>query len=466
MTARAAGRIVVVGAGVTGLAAALRVRERAPEREVVVLEASDRVGGALFTETVDGLVVEAGAESMLSEKPWGVALVERLGIASRFVSPAEGQRRTYVVRNGRLLPLPEGFLLLAPTRPWPVLASGIFSPAGKLRLGAEVVLPRGPEAEDESLASFTRRRFGTEALERVVDPLVGGIYTADPERLSIRATLPRFPDLERSHRSVILGLRATATRDTRNAAGARYGLFTTHERGMGAFAHELATRLPEGSVRLGARVDRLARTASGWRVDTDAEGIDAAAVVVATPAFHAAAMLAVVDADLARLLSEIEYASAATITLVYRKPDVPADLPGFGFVVPHQEGHDLIACTFLSRKYPFRTPDGLEVIRAFVGGARRPEMSALADDELLPRVRADLAALAGIRAEPTLVRVHRWARAMPQYVVGHLRRVTAIEERADRLPGLRLAGAAYRGVGIPDCIRSGEAAADALVEAA
>lgn len=457
-------RVVVIGAGVAGLAAALRAHERASGRDVVVLEASDRIGGALCTERVDGLPVEAGAESFLTEKPWGLALAERIGVAGDLVSPAEGERRTFVVREGRLLPMPAGFLLLAPTAAWPVLASRIFSLAGKLRLGLDLVLPRGPDVADESLASFTRRRFGREALERVVDPLVGGIYTADPERLSIHATLPRFPALERSHRSVILGLRATTGGAARAVAGARYGLFATHRDGMGAFAAAIAARLPPGTVRLGAAARRLERAGDAWRVHTDAGTLDAAAIVVATPAYGAADLLGNVDPPLAALLGEIEYASSATVTLAYRRRDLRAPLPGFGFVVPHREGRDLIACTFLSRKYPERTPGDVELVRAFVGGARRPEMATLAEDVLVRRVRADLATLAGIEAAPFLVRVHRWPRAMPQYVVGHLARVGAIEDRVARLPGLALAGAAYRGVGIPDCIRSGETAADAVSE--
>lgn len=457
------GRLVVVGAGIAGLAAALRLHERAPDRPLVVLDAASRVGGALHTERVEGQLVEAGAESFLTEKPWAVALAERLGIADRLLSPAEGERRTLVVRNGRLRPLPPGFLLLAPTRAWPVLTSPVFSLTGKLRLGLDLVLPRGAAAPDESLASFTRRRFGREALERVVDPLVGGIYTADPERLSIHATLPRFPALERSHRSVILGLRATTTGAARGAAGARYGLFATHQDGMGAFAAAIAARLPADAVRLATSARRLERRGESWRIHTDGIVLDAAGVVVAVPAHRAAALLADADAALAGMLAEIEYASSATVTLVYRRDRLRASLPGFGFVVPHREGRDLIACTFLSRKYPSRSPANVEVVRAFVGGARRPEMATLPEDTLARRVRADLAALAGITATPSLVRVHRWERAMPQYVVGHLARVAAIEARATRLSGLALAGAAYHGVGIPDCIHSGEAAADRLV---
>jgi oxygen-dependent protoporphyrinogen oxidase len=457
------GRVVVVGAGVSGLAAALRVHELAPERDLVVLEATGRIGGALLTERADGLVVEGGAESFLTEKPWGVALADRIGIGDQLVSPAEGERCTYVVRAGRLLPMPAGFLLLAPTRAWPVLTSSIFSTAGKIRLGLDLVLPRRRDDRDESLAAFTRRRFGREALERVVDPLIGGIYTADPERLSVHATLPRFPALERSHRSVIRGLRATTARPARAAAGARYGLFVTHREGMGAFAAAIAARLPPGAVRLATGARRLERLAEGWRVHTAAgEALDAAAVIVATPAHHAASLVRDVDERLAAALEEIEYASSATVTLVYARRDLRAPLPGFGFVVPHRERRDLIAATFLSRKYPFRWPD-VEVVRAFVGGARRPEMAALPEADLVRRVRADLTALAGIEAEPRLVRVHRWERAMPQYVVGHVARVEAIAARAARLPGLALAGAAYRGVGIPDCIRSGEAAATAVV---
>jgi oxygen-dependent protoporphyrinogen oxidase len=458
-------RVVVVGAGVAGLAAALRVHERDATAEVLVLEAGTRPGGTVATERSDGFVIEHGADSVITEKPWAVALATRHGFAERLIPTREGERRTYVVHAGRLHPLPEGFLMLAPTALWSLAASPLFSVRGKLRMGLDLVLPRGRARDDESLASFVRRRLGREALERVADPLVGGIYTADPERLSLAASMPRFLDLERKHRSIILGLRLSAGVAGRHGAGARYGLFASHRDGMGAFVDELVRRLPAGALRLRTRVDALAHDGGRWQLLAGGDPIIADAVIVAAPAHATARLLAPLDGLLGRELDAIEYASSAAVTLGFRASDVGSRLRGFGFVVPHAEGYALIACTYSSRKYPGRAADGYELLRAYVGGARRPELVERTDEELIGTVRSELRALAGIAAEPVLTRVVRHRRAMPQYAVGHLARVAAIERHVEALPGLQLAGAAYRGVGIPDCIRSGETAADAVLDA-
>jgi oxygen-dependent protoporphyrinogen oxidase len=327
-------------------------------------------------------------------------------------------------------------------------------------MGLDLVLPRGGGEADESVASFVRRRLGREVLDRVAEPLLGGIYTADVDRLSLAATMPRFLELEQRHRSLIRGLRAGARPA---ASGARYSLFVAPATGMGALIDAVARRLPEGVVRLRTPVAGIARQGRGWRLATPGEAVDADALVVATPAPSAARLLEPLDGELARLLSGIDYASSATVTLGYRAAELPT-LGGFGFVVPRTERRALLACTYASRKWPGRAPDGHELVRAFVGGALRPDLLALDDSALVATVRRELEALVGITATPVLVRVHRHVSAMPQYAVGHLARVAAIEERATALPGVRLAGAAYRGVGIPDCVRSGEAAADAILD--
>jgi len=459
-------RVVVIGGGIAGIAAAHRLVEHAQAGaalDVVLLEAAGSLGGSVGSERSGGFLLERGADSMITDKPWGVALCERVGIADRLVGTRAGERRTYVVHAGRLHPLPEGFLLMAPTSAWAVATSPLFSLGGKVRMALDLVLPRRA-AGDESLAAFVRRRLGDQVLQRVADPLVGGIYTADPERLSLAATMPRFLELERTHRSVILGLRAT-TRVARGSAGARYGMFVAPADGMGTLVDAVARRLPEGVVRLGRAVNGLVRDGERWQIETAAETFAADAVIVATPAFTAARLLGPLDARLGRELDAIEYASSATVTLGFRAEGVGEHLTGFGFVVPFSEGRPLLACTFSSRKYPGRAPEGHELLRAFVGGARRHDLVELDDAALVTTVRGDLHALLGISAEPVLVRVHRHRRAMPQYAVGHLDRIATIERWVAGVRGLGLAGAAYRGVGIPDCVRSGEAAADAALNA-
>ncbi|MCW5889010.1 MAG: protoporphyrinogen oxidase [bacterium] len=450
----------MVGAGVAGLAAAHRLLARpARDVEVVLYEAGPRAGGPIGTEHVDGFAIELGPDTFITDKPWALALCERLGFADALIATRPGERRTWVVRDGRLAPLPEGFLMMAPTAPWPLVTSPLFSWAGKLRMALDLILPAHP-VRDESLGAFVRRRLGREALERVVDPLVSGIYTADPDRLSLAATMPRFQEMERVHGSVIHGLRHAA--DARDAAGARYGLFASHRDGMGGLVDALVARLPPGALHLRTPVRGLEPGVAGWRVHLADAVVETDAVIVAVPAWAAAPLLAPLDASLAADLAAIDYASSATVTFAVRAGPVRDALRGFGFVVPFAEGRRLVACTFASRKWAGRAPDGYELLRAFVGGARDPGIVDADDATLVATARGELEALLRVPIEPVLTRVARHRRAMPQYAVGHLDRVAALEARLATLPGLALAGAAYRGVGIPDCVRSGEAAADAL----
>lgn len=459
-------RLAVIGGGIAGLAAAHRAielsRERGIELDLVLLEARDRLGGSIETERVDGFLIEAGPDSFLSEKPWALDLCRRLGVEHRLVRTDDRFRKTFVWFRGRLHPLPAGFQLLAPTRLGPFLGSSLFSWPGKLRMALDLVLPRGMERADESLGSFVRRRLGREALERVVEPLVAGIYTADPEALSLAATMPRFLDLERRERSLILGLwRASRRTPETGTSGARWSLFVTFAGGMGELVDTLAACLPPGSVRLKQRVSGVERRGDGWRIEmADGGVLEAERVIAASEAHAASRLLRYADPTLATLLQVLPSASAATVSLGYRRADVPHPLDGFGFVVPRTEGRSLLACTFSSVKYPGRAPAGHVLLRGFLGGAANPAVLDRDDDDLVRGAREDLRAALGIRAEPVVIRVHRHPLSMPQYDVGHGRAVDAIEERLRTAPGLSLAGSAYRGVGIADCVRSGEAAAE------
>jgi oxygen-dependent protoporphyrinogen oxidase len=458
-------RLVIVGGGVSGLAAAHRAVELARERDVTLdltlLDARDRLGGSVYTERVDGVVVEAGADSFLSEKPWALALCARLGVEHRLMRTDDAHRRTFVWHGGRLHPLPDGFQLLAPTRFLPFVTSSLFSWPGKLRMALDLVTPRGG-GDDESLGAFVRRRLGAEALERVAQPLVAGIYTADPDDLSLAATMPRFLDLERRERSVILAM-ARAARRTREAgtSGARWSLFVTFKDGMGELVDVLADRLPKSAVHLGQHVLGVTRRDGGWRVATSAgASVDADQLILATEAHAVARLVRPFDPQLATLVGDIPYASSVTVSLGYRRVDVPHPLDGFGFVVPRSEGRAVLACTFSSVKYPGRAPEGHVLLRVFLGGALDPR--ALDDDDasLVTRARDDLRAALGITAAPVLTRLWRHPASMPQYHVGHLARMDAITQRLEAGRGPLLAGGGYRGVGIADCVRSGEAAAE------
>ena len=451
-------RVVIVGGGISGLAAAHRLVELGVERtQITLLEASGRLGGTLQTEHRDGFLLERGPDSFISEKPEAVALAKRLGLESRLIQTNEQFRRSFIVRNGRLRPVPEGFQLLAPSRMWPFITTDIFSVAGKLRMAAELLLPRRNGNSDESLASFVRRRLGQEALERMAQPMVGGIYTADPETLSLRATLPRFLDMERDHRSLILAMMRQGRAQKSGTSGARYSLFLSFDRGMEVLIDALGGVVP--NVRLKTRIEALRFNSRTWRMSTDSgETLEADAVCLAVPAYTAARLLEDVSPELASQLNTIKYASTATINLAYPRTFVKHPLNGFGFVVPFIEKRSLLACTFSNVKFAGRAPDEHVLLRAFAGGALQPEMF----DDPGTRIEKDLSELLGIKGKPLFTQIAKWERSMPQYEVGHLERVERIESEVKQLRGLALAGNAYRGAGIPDCIRSGETAAETL----
>jgi oxygen-dependent protoporphyrinogen oxidase len=469
MSARTNPRVVVVGGGIAGLAAAHRLLEVGRERdrpcEVMLLEKRTRLGGSIWTERTDGFVIEAGPDSFISEKPWALRLCERLGFTSRLVQTRDEHRRTFIVHDGALHALPEGFLLLAPTQLWPMVWSRLFTWPGKMRMGLDLVLPRSRGTSDESLGSFVTRRLGREALERVAQPLVGGIYTADPDDLSLAATMPRFLEMERRYRSIIWAMWAQARRApsaSRGTSGARWSLFVSVDDGMQSLVDTIARRLPEGAVRLGESVTSVRRD-GGWKIGVaNGAEIEADAVVLAAPAHQSARFVEGMDTALAEEMRGIPYASSATVSLAYRRDQIPNALDGFGFVVPLIEARSIVACTYSSVKYPGRAPEGHVLLRAFVGGAMQKHLFEQDDAAMAAGVRTELRELLGISSEPVLTRIHRHAQAMPQYRVGHLDRMARIDARLAEHPGLTVAGNAFRGVGIPDCIHSGEMAAEAV----
>lgn len=457
--------IVVIGGGISGLAAAHRLIELSPTARVTLIEASSRLGGTIRTDERDGFLLERGPDSFISEKPEAVVLAKRLGLESRLIETNAKFRRSFIVRNGRLRSVPEGFQLMAPSRIWPFVTTDIFSLGGKARIAADLILPRKTTngVADESLASFVRRRLGREALERMAQPMVGGIYTADPETLSLRATLPRFLDMEQKHRSLILAM-LRKSRLQSGTSGARYSLFLSFDRGMEVLVNALKHALTPVNVKTNTRVQSLLRNAASWTIQTEnGETLEADAVCLALPAYVAADLLTNINQSLASQLKAIKYASTATINFAYRRDTIQHPLDGFGFVVPFIEKRSLIACTFSNVKFADRAPEDHVLLRAFVGGALQPDMFALDETEMIRRVETDLRELLGISEKPLFAEVARWKNSMPQYEVGHLDRVQSIENELAQLPGLTLAGNAYRGAGIPDCIRSGETAAEKII---
>lgn len=465
-------RIAVVGGGITGLAAAHRLLELAKERgqhvEVSLLEGGDHLGGVISTRRDDGFVLENGPDAMITDKPWGLALARRLGLQDELMGTQDAHRRSFVVRNGTLMPVPEGFQLLAPSRFGPLVSTPIFSWPGKLRMALDLLIPRRTDDTDESLGHFVQRRLGQEALDRMAQPMIAGIYGADPMKLSLKATLPRFGDMEREHGSVIRGMwarmRTAKTSSATGVSGARYGLFVSFRNGVQTLTDALAARLPGGCVSLNTRVEKLERRADGgWMLSlSTGEVREVDAVIVALPAYAAGALLRDLAPRAAELLEGVPYASCSTMSLSYRREDVGHALNGFGFVVPSLENLTLMGCTFSHVKYAHRAPEGVALLRAFIGDAATTRYS---DAELQELVRKDLRKLLGITVEPQFVHMWRHNRSMPQYAVGHLDRVAEIEAAVAAISGLELAGNAYRGVGIPDCVHSAENAAERVLAA-
>jgi oxygen-dependent protoporphyrinogen oxidase len=463
-----------VGGGIAGLTAAFSLYEQAEAAGLpltcTLIEASRDWGGKIVTHRVDDLTIEAGPDSFLSQKPWGIELCRKLGLAGRLINTNEQQKKTFVYSRGRLRELPEGLVLIVPTKLGPFLKSGLISWPGIVRMGLDLALPARRGDGDESLASFFSRRLGREAFERVVEPLMAGIYAGDAEQISLRATFPRFLDLERQHGSLIRGM--LASRPAGTSSGRT--VFVTLRDGLAELVQALVARLTAAGAKLMTRQSvaaiRVRQTradrSGGWTYELTPEDgpvVSADAIVLATPAFVSSGLVRPLSPIAAELLGAIPYASTATVSLAYEAGTIGGDVSGFGFVVPRVERRDLLAATWSSLKWPHRAPASQTLVRCYLGGVGRDAILQEDDRGLVRRVRDELKSMAGVAGEPAYAEVNRWERGMPQYTLGHLERLDSIQRSLDRYPGLVLAGAAYRGIGIPDCIRDGTDAATSVI---
>jgi protoporphyrinogen/coproporphyrinogen III oxidase len=474
-------RIAIVGGGIAGLAAAYQLeRERAggAAADYSLFEAGERLGGSLATEIVDGAVLECGPDSFLTEKPAAAELCRELGLGGELIPSNDGARKTYIVVRNRLVALPDGLMFLVPTRLLPTALTPLFSLPTKVRMAMELLrTPRANRGEDEAVAALVERHYGREAVDRLADPLLAGIYGGDAAQLSARAVLPRLVEMERQYGSLTRGMLA-AHRKMRAVAqsknGAKNGsgpaarpIFTTLRGGMRQLTEALAARLDSTSVHLSAPVTAIEKDPDGWRVEAGGFVMVYDALIVASPAWAAGALLSPVDAALGGELAAIPYSSSITVNLVYDERKLGRLPEGFGFLVPPSEGRAMLACTFAHRKFLGRTPPGKAVFRAFLGGMKNEDLLAETDAALVAIARRELREILGEKAmsaavEPEHTQVSRWRRAMAQYAVGHKERVERIAARVAALPGLRLVGNAYDGIGIPDCIRLGRQAAREL----
>lgn len=488
--------VAVIGGGITGLTAAYLLQETAREQgqpvRVSLFEASGRLGGKILTERADGFCIEAGPDSFLARKPWARMLAERLGLAEELVPTDPRYRRTYILHRGRLHPIPEGLFMFVPVRLDALLRSRLFSPWGKLRMAMEPLVPKGPPG-DESIAQFVIRRAGREALERLAEPLLTGIYSGRADRLGIMATFPQLKEMEQRTGSLVKSFLAgrkagsgTGPKPGGPGAGAKPGLddsaFLALRGGLVSLVEALVQRLDGVTVRTGVRAtslaalppERHAATRSPAALEQPPDGlqaryiitlsdgtrVEADAVILATPAYAAAELIGPLCPEAVPHLAAIRFVSTITCVLGFERAAVQHPLDGSGFLVPRREGRCITACTWVSSKWAHTARPDQALIRCYLGRDGEEEALGWSDAEVVAAVRRELKELMGITAEPRLARVYRWERAMPQYEVGHRERVAAIEQAVAQQPGLVVAGASYHGVGVPDCIRQGQEAAE------
>jgi oxygen-dependent protoporphyrinogen oxidase len=459
-------RIAIIGGGISGLTAAFSLEEprRAGAIEYTLYESSPNLGGVLRTEQIHGCIIEAGPDSFITEKPWAADLCRRLGLGDQLIGSNDADRKTYILVRGHLIPMPDGLMFMIPTKILPTGFSPLFSWATKFRMARELLHPPRAGAADESVASMVERHYGAEMVDRLADPLLSGVYGGEAASLSVRAVLPRFAEMERNHGSLGRAMLAARKKMPRPANKPAPPLFTSLKNGMQQLVEALVPKLDPASLRNSTLVHSIQPEAGGWTVSTEQKSDRFDAVILAIPTHAAAQLLATSSPELAAELSAIGYSSSITIALGYDR-DIRQSLPpGFGFLVPRSEGKQLLAATFVHNKFPHRAPVDRALLRCFFAGANAENIWPLSDDAIIAVVRNELQQILGLRAAPLFARVYKWKSAMAQYGVGHLERLDRILRLRQQLPGLALAGNGYRGIGIPDCVRSGTEAAKQVLD--
>lgn len=485
-------QIAIIGGGIAGLSTAYHLQKAAEEAELPInytlLEQSDRWGGKIATETVseyseEPFIVEGGPDSFITQKPWALQLAKEMGLEDELLPTNDHLRKTFVLNKGKPTPLPDGVMLIVPTKIKPFALSPLISPLGKLRMGMDLFIPPKNDDEDETLAQFIERRLGTEALDKIAEPLMSGIYNADAQQQSLMATFPRFRAIEQKYGSLTKGMlaaqkaRAKAASNGPAPSGPKPSMFMSMQKGMDAFVEAVVSRLT-GDLRLETAVTKIEIREQRLEIEpsttnlqspisynltlNDGSILTADTIVLAIPAFVAAKLLEDLTPEAAQELDAIRYVSTGTISLGYRREDVDHPLDGFGIVIPRSEKRKINAITWSSTKFNQRAPKGHALLRVFFGGSRTPEMMDVDDAKLLRTVRQELQDIMGLNAKPLFHRIYHWHRSNPQYDVGHLDRVDAIEAA---LPtNVFVTGSPYRGIGIPDCVRQGKETALKIIE--
>jgi oxygen-dependent protoporphyrinogen oxidase len=458
-------RIAIIGGGISGLAAAFDLEEhrRAGAVDYVVYESAPLLGGVLRTEHIQGCIVEAGPDSFITEKPWAADLCRTLGLGDQLIGSNDADRKTYILVRGRLIRMPDGLMFMVPTKILPTGFSPLFSWTTKLRMAQELFHPPRAAEGDESVASLVERHYGAEMVDRLADPLLSGVYGGEAASLSVRAVLPRFAEMERTHGSLGRAMLAARKKIPRSAHKPAAPLFTSLKNGMQQLVETLVPHLDPSSLVCNASVQSVQREAGGWKVAAGSKSEHFDAVILALPAHAAARLLSVCGPELSAELAAIGYSSSITVGLGYDYEVRQSLPPGFGFLVPRNESKRLLAATFVHNKFPHRAPGDRALLRCFFAGSNAESIWQLSDDAIVAVVRDELQQILGLRAAPLFGRVYKWKCAMAQYGVGHLERLERIERLRQQLPALALAGNGYRGIGVPDCIRSGREAVKQLL---
>jgi len=453
---------VIIGGGISGLAAAYYLAKAGAK--ATLLESRPRLGGVIETVSQDGCTLEAGPDSFLSAKPAALELIEELGLAGQVIGSNDHLRVTFVRRNGKLVPLPDGLMMMVPTRILPLVTTRLIGWGTKVKMGMELFRAPKPHSEDQSVSEFIAEHYGAEAVEYLAEPLLSGVYGGDPDQLSVRSVLARFVELSAQYGSLTRGVLAERARAARPGSHNHPApLFRTLRGGLGQLVAAVEAVI-RGRIEIRqARAETVERSAAGFRVRVAGDWLEAGQVVIATEAHSGSALLAGLDARAAELLASVPYSSSLVAALGFDASEFERPPAGFGFLVPRKERRVLTACTWVGTKFAYRVPDGKIVARCFAGGPDKAALLARSDEDLLDTVTAELQEIAGFRAQPRFRRIFRWPRAMALYPVGHAARIAELESRVAAMPGLYLAGNAYQGIGVPDCIRMGKAAAGKIL---
>jgi oxygen-dependent protoporphyrinogen oxidase len=464
-------RIVVIGGGIAGLAAAYFALEKAKKIgepiHLQLLDEKDRLGGCILTEKVDDFVIEGGPDCFLSEKPWALVLCEKLGLGDRLLNTNEN-RRVFILSEGKLHELPEGFMLMVPTSFTPFIKSSLISWPGKIRMAMDLFIPKKKSDEEESLADFVRRRLGEEALEKIAEPLVAGIHAGTPETMGLKSTFPRFLQIEEEYGSLIRGMlaRRKMALQWQKKGGSKRTMFLTLKGGLGEWIDCLREKIGEEVVNLKRKVVEVKRIEKGdYQIQlSDGAFLEADSIILATPSFITAKIVEEMDPEMSEILLTIPYVSSATVSLAYHRSQIHHPLDAFGFIIPRSEKRKIMASTWTSVKFDYRAPEDHVLLRVFVGGANQEQLVSLDDDEMLRMIQEELKEIMDVEGDPILTKIYRWEKSMPQYLVGHLEKVARMEERTNLQPGLFLTGCAYKGIGISDSVHDAEIVAERAVE--